>query len=68
MCEKRPEINLGGTKTDGKLLFMSELIQVCWQQNPGTRPNFKQIGNRLKDLMESEPAKNPFLTPIQPVD
>jgi len=53
MNEERPEMKIDVTK-DGKLALLEQLIELCWSQNPLSRPSAKDVIMKIKTYMEEE--------------
>jgi hypothetical protein len=40
---------------------LQQLMKECWRTEPGSRPTFKSIYDRLKDMLARALASNPIL-------
>jgi len=60
---KRPEITIEAG-ADGKLVFFKSLIETCWDSDPNTRVQFKDIVSQIKGLIDLEQNTPTLITSV----
>jgi len=63
MAEERPSVTTLSSK-DSKVVFLTSMMTLCWQQAPQNRPSFKNLLGQIRIMMEQEPRPITTFTPF----